>query len=71
MKSKGLLLALCCAVPSLASAAGSNAFNPDVALVLSGTYAQLGHDPAKYTIPGFALSPDVSPGDRGFGLGED
>lgn len=56
--------------PALALGAGSNAFNPDIALVLSGTYGALQHDPANYAIPGFALGGESSPGDRGFSLGE-
>ena len=70
MIRKALLLAAACAVPTLAAAAGSNAFNPDIALVLSGTYADLQHDPNSYKIPGFPLTADASPGTRGFGLGE-
>lgn len=48
----------------------SNAFNPAVSLILSGTYGQLSQDPATYRIPGFALAEGTSPGERGFSLGE-
>jgi len=70
MKPIALLLAASCLAPGLAVAADGSAFNPDVALVLSGTYGQFQHDPANYAIPGFALGPEASPGDRGFSLGE-
>ncbi len=70
MKHKALLLAAACAVPTLAAAAGSNAFNPDIALVLSGTYSDLQHNPDTYKIPGFPLAADSGPGARGFSLGE-
>jgi len=50
-------------------AAGSNAFNPDVSLILSGTYGNLQRDPA---IPatGFALSPNNNGYTKGFSLKE-
>ncbi len=70
MNSKRFLMAAACAVPTLACAAGSNAFNPDIALVLSGTYASFQHDPADYAIPGFPLAGETGPGERGFALGE-
>jgi len=70
MKRYALLLALTSAIPSLASAEGSNAFNPDIALILSGTYGQFQHDPAGYAIPGVPLTADSGPGERGFTLGE-
>ncbi len=49
--------------------AGSNAFNPDIALILSGTYGNLQRDPA---IPatGFALSPNNSGHIKGLSLQE-
>ena len=67
---KAVFMAAVCAVPTVAAAAGSNSFNPNIALVLSGTYTDLQHDPANYTIPGFALPADSAPGERGFSLGE-
>lgn len=70
MKLATILVAAGCAVPVLASAAGSNAFNPDIALILSGTYNEFQHDPGNYAIPGFALAEETSPGERGFALGE-
>ena len=68
--NRAVLLAAVCAVPTVAAAAGSNAFNPDIALILSGTYADIQHDPANYAIPGFALPADSGPGTRGFSIGE-
>ncbi len=54
-----------------ASPAGKNAFNPSIALVLGGTYANLSRDPDQYRLQGF-LPPggEVGPGRRGFNLGE-
>lgn len=51
--------------------AASNAFNPNISLVLGGTYANLSQDPDKYRLQGF-LPPTggVGPGRRGFNLGE-
>jgi len=50
----------------------SNAFNPAISLILSGTYAHLSQDPANYQITNFPLPPDaeIGPGFRGFSLGE-
>ena len=54
-----------------AAPAASNAFNPNISLVLGGTYANLSQDPDKYRLQGF-LPPvgEVGPGRRGFNLGE-
>ena len=50
---------------------GQNAFNPAVAVILGGRYAQLSEDPADYHIAGFMPAGDeVGPGPRGFTLGE-
>jgi len=70
MKFATLLAAAACAVPTLATAAGGNAFNPDIALILSGSYGDFQHDPADYAIPGFPLADETGPGERGFALGE-
>ena len=50
----------------------SNAFNPAISLILSGTYAHLSQDPANYQITNFPVPSDVEvgPGFRGFSLGE-
>jgi hypothetical protein len=54
-----------------APAAGANAFNPAVSLILQGTAASSSQDPAAYRIDGFAPSGgEVAPAPRGFGLGE-
>ena len=51
--------------------AASNAFNPNISLVLGGTYANLSQDPSTYRLQGF-LPPagDTGPGRRGFNLSE-
>ncbi len=49
---------------------GSNAFNPDIGLILNGTYGQLSQDPANYAISGFPLGEGGDPGTRGFAIGE-
>lgn len=53
------------------NAAAANAFNPQISLVLAGTYANLRRDPNQYRLQGF-LPPDgdVGPGARSFNLGE-
>lgn len=48
----------------------ASAFNPAISLVLNGRLSALSEDPATYSLPGFALGPDVGPGERGFSLGE-
>jgi hypothetical protein len=50
-------------------AAASNTFNPDIAMILAGTYGNLQRDP---TIPatGFAMSPNNNGYTRGFSLNE-
>ena len=63
-------------VPVLAAPAGAapssglSAFNPAISAVLQGTYTNLSQNPSRYAITGFALGSDVSPGKRGFSLGE-
>jgi len=51
---------------------GTNAFNPSMSLILSGTFARTSQDPAHYAITGFQLPTDASvgPGTRGFSLAE-
>jgi len=52
-------------------AAGENAFNPAVSLILQGTAARSSQDPADYQITGFAPSGgEVGPPPRSFSLGE-
>ena len=61
-------------IPADVHAAGagqsSNAFNPSIGLILSGTYGQFSHDPADYAISGFPLGDESDPGSRGFSIGE-
>jgi hypothetical protein len=47
----------------------SNAFNPDISLILSGTYANRSRD-SDYHITGFQAGGEIGPGTRGFSLGE-
>ncbi len=49
----------------------SNVFNPSVALILGGTYANLSQDPNNYRIQGFVPGgEEIGPGTRSFNLGE-
>lgn len=53
------------------AAAAANGFNPSIALILGGTYANLSQDPKQYRLQGFLPSGDeVGPGKRNFSLGE-
>lgn len=51
-------------------AAGANAFNPALSVILNGTYGFFDQDPTGYALPGFALGEEAVPGERGFSLGE-
>jgi len=53
-------------------AAGSNAFNPAISLILSGLYTRTSQDPAGYAISGFHLpaGAEIGPGTRGLSLAE-
>jgi hypothetical protein len=49
----------------------SNALNPDVSLILGGSYSRLSQDPGKYRLQGFIPGGDeIGPGKRSFNLGE-
>lgn len=58
--------------PGRASTGGANAFNPAIALILSGGTTRTSLDPANYRLSGFQLpaGAEVGPGGRGFALGE-
>lgn len=59
------------APPPPAAPAAGNAFNPNISLVLGGTYANLSQDPNQFRLQGFMTpSGEVGPGRRGFNLGE-
>lgn len=47
----------------------SNAFNPDISLILNGTLANRSQD-SNYHITGFQAGGGIGPGSRGFSLGE-
>jgi hypothetical protein len=54
-----------------ARAAGTNAFNPDISIILQGTAARSSENPDNFRITGFAPpSGEVAPPRRGFSLGE-
>lgn len=49
----------------------SNAFNPEVSLILGGRYANLSKDPEEFRFQGFVPGgEEIGPGERGFSLGE-
>lgn len=70
MKRELILVALGTTMPGVVSAADGGSFNPDISLILSGTYADFKKDPDEYAIPGFALGEETGPGEAGFSLGE-
>lgn len=53
-----------------AAPAAANAFNPAIALILSGSYSALSQDPQTYRITGFLTGAEIGPGVQGFSLGE-
>lgn len=55
---------------SAPSTTRSNTFNPDIALILSGSYSHLQRDPGSYRISGFQPGGEIGPGTRGFSLAE-
>jgi len=60
------------AAPTVTSGGSATAFNPQISLILSGTYAHTSQDPAQARITGFALPPsgEIGVGSRGFSLAE-
>jgi hypothetical protein len=50
--------------------AQSNAFNPNISLVLDGAYAHYSHNPENYKIPGFNLGEEAEMRPEGFHIGE-
>lgn len=54
------------------SAAGANAFNPAISLILSGGYTRTSEDPSGWRITGLQLpqEAEIGPGERGFNLAE-
>lgn len=56
-------------VQASAKPTSSNAFNPDISLILSGTYANRSQD-SNFHITGFQAGGETGPGTRGFNLGE-
>ena len=59
------------ALPPAAAPAQSNSFNPEVSMILQGSYNNLKQDPNAFQITGFVpMLGNVGPGTRGFSLGE-
>ncbi|KIF83769.1 hypothetical protein [Noviherbaspirillum autotrophicum] len=57
--------------PAAGATANANAFNPEMSLILGGTYANLQQDPRQFRIQGFVPGgEDIGPGARSFNLGE-
>lgn len=56
--------------PVAAAPTRANTFNPEISLILSGTYASLSQDPEQYRITGFIPGGEIGPGERSFSLGE-
>jgi hypothetical protein len=50
--------------------ATSNAFNPALSVILQGTYGSFSKPPSEYAVTGFQGPGRISPGERGFSLGE-
>jgi hypothetical protein len=58
-------------VQQAAAPTRSNSFNPEMSMILQGSYNNLKQDPNAYQITGFVPTlGEVSPGARGFSLGE-
>jgi len=53
-----------------ATTSSAASFNPEISLILAGTYANLSQNPEDYSIPGIALGPETSPGPEGLSLAE-
>lgn len=56
-------------VQASARPTSTNALNPDISLILSGTYANRSQD-SNYHISGFQAGGEIGPGTKGFNLGE-
>jgi len=52
------------------SAAGANAFNPAISIILNGQYAHHSLNPDDYARAGFPLAGEAGPGAQGLSLGE-
>lgn len=58
------------ASPASASASSASAFNPAIAVILNGVYANHSLDPSRYYRAGFPLVDGTGPGEQGLSLGE-
>jgi len=48
----------------------ANAFNPQISMILNGSYRGFSRDPALFAVPGFATGDAAGLGDRGLGINE-
>ncbi|HXH72245.1 MAG TPA: hypothetical protein VNI58_05455 [Mariprofundaceae bacterium] len=58
------------AQPQNTTRSDANVFNPQISMVLNGSYRAFSHNPATFAVPGFALGDSAGLGDRGFGINE-
>lgn len=59
------------ALPGPIASNAKNAFNPDISVILGGTYQRLSQDPGQYRLQGFMpMGDEAGPGKRSFNLGE-
>jgi hypothetical protein len=58
------------ATPEANQASNSNAFNPDISIILNGSYTHHSRNPDDYLRAGFPLAGDAGPGPQGLSLGE-
>ena len=57
--------------PAAAAAPATRGFNPEVSLILGGSYQRLSRNPDQYRLQGFMpVDGEVGPGSRSFNLGE-
>lgn len=53
-----------------AARSDANAFNPQISMILNGSYRGFSRDPALFAVPGFASGDAAGLGDRGLGINE-
>ena len=69
--SQALPLVASSVPPAAPAKAAANALNPDVSLILGGSYSRLSKDPNQYRLQGFMPGGvEIGPGKRSFNLGE-
>ncbi|HEX9626261.1 MAG TPA: hypothetical protein VGA00_04925 [Acidiferrobacterales bacterium] len=65
-----LALTLAAGLAAPAASATAPSFNPDVSLILSGSFSRFSRDPDSYALPGFPLAAETGPGEQGLSLAE-